>query len=276
VGGVFQRPVVDLQRKRVHIWRVHGGGVRGARQCRYGDVAAERRRRGLSMRVFLASPCYDAMEPEFVGSLLATLDLLRERGHEAEWGFIKGTLVHKARNTLADEVLSDGADVMVQLDVDHQWRSGDLVAAVECVGAGRLDVVGFAYVLRSRQTLDEDRFASPKLLDEPSPLRAVRHDEVTYVEVAAVGGGILVVSRRCLERMAEDASRDERDGVAMLFKMVEGIGEDVYFCQRWRELGGRVYCHVDAIVAHIGKTAFADSFRASILNQPMKIDETSE
>jgi hypothetical protein len=44
------------------------------------------------------------MEPEFVGSLIASMDALRERGHEVlEWGFVRGTLPHFSRNTLAAE-----------------------------------------------------------------------------------------------------------------------------------------------------------------------------
>jgi len=95
------------------------------------------------MKIFLGSPCYDSMEPEFVGSLIATMNALREREHEVlDWGFVRGTLPHFSRNTLAAETMSEEADVMVQIDVDHQWRSGDLVAAIELVGSGRADVVG--------------------------------------------------------------------------------------------------------------------------------------
>jgi len=59
----------------------------------------------------------------------------------------------------------------------------------------------------------------------------------------------------------------------MLFKMVDETGEDVYFCNKWRELGGKVYCHRDAIVAHIGKTTFAASFQLAISSMPIEIEE---
>jgi hypothetical protein len=39
------------------------------------------------------------MEPEFVGSLIASMDALRARGHElCEWGYVKNTFV---RTTVA-------------------------------------------------------------------------------------------------------------------------------------------------------------------------------
>ena len=224
------------------------------------------------MRIFLGSPCYDTMEPEFVGSLIASMDMLHDRGHElCDWGFVKGTLPHFSRNALAAEAMSEEADVMVQLDTDHQWKSSNLVEAIECVGSGRADVVGYAHVTRSHQTLGGDPFVSPKMFRDPT-LHAIRHAGVVYIEVQSVGAGILVVSRRALEQLSEGAIRS-RQGMPMLFKMSDDVGEDFYFCEQWRKLGGKIYCHRDAIVAHIGKTTFASSFQLAISGHPIEIDE---
>ncbi len=58
----------------------------------------------MGLKIFLGSPCYDSMEPEFVGSLIASMDMLRDRGHEVlDWGFVRGPLPHFARNSLAAE-----------------------------------------------------------------------------------------------------------------------------------------------------------------------------
>jgi len=223
----------------------------------------------MALKIFLGSPCYDMMEPEFVGSLIASMDALRERGHElCDWGYVKG-LPHFARNTLAAEAMGEEADVMVQLDTDHQWASRHLVEAVECVGAGKADVIGYAHVTRSDDTLGGDPFVSPKLFPEKS-LRAIEHEGVVYVEVKAVGTGVFVASRRCLERLSDSAERNKR-GEPKLFRMPDETGEDIYFCQKWRELGGKVYCHRDAVVAHIGKTTFAASFQLAIRDIPIEI-----
>lgn len=226
----------------------------------------------MGLKIFLGSPCYDSMEPEFVGSLIASMDMLRERGHElCDWGYVKGTLPHFARNALAAEAMSEEADVMVQIDTDHQWKSSNLVEAIECVGSGRADVIGYAHVTRSDDTLGGDPFVSPKLFKEKS-LRGFQLDGVVYIEVSAVGAGILVASRRCLEQLSASAARNKR-GQPKLFMMPDETGEDVYFCQQWRAIGGKVYCHRDAIVAHIGKTTFASSFRFAIQDMPAEIEE---
>ncbi len=63
----------------------------------------------MGLKIFLGSPCYEWMEPELVGLLIASMDALRHRGHEVlDWGFVKGTLPHFARNTLATEAMSEG------------------------------------------------------------------------------------------------------------------------------------------------------------------------
>jgi hypothetical protein len=226
----------------------------------------------MGLKIFLGSPCYDEMEPEFVGSLIASIDMLRDRGYEVcDWGYVKSTLPHFSRNSLAAEAMNEEADIMVQIDVDHQWRSRDLVAAVECIGAGHADVIGYAHVTRSNQTLGGDPFVSPVLIDNKG-LRAIQYGGVVYVEVLSVGAGILVVSRRCLEQLSETATRT-RQGMSMLFKMSDDTGEDFYFCEQWRKMGGKVYCHRDAIVAHIGKTTFASSFQLAISSMPIEIEE---
>ena len=224
----------------------------------------------MGLKIFLGSPCYDTMEPEFVGSLIASMDMLHDRGHElCDWGFVKGTLPHFSRNTLAAEAMSEEADVMVQLDVDHQWKASNLVEAIESVGAGHADVVGFAHVKRTNETMGGDPFVSPKMFRDPT-LHAIRHAGVVYIEVQSVGAGILVVSRRALEQLSEGAIRS-RQGMPMLFKMSDDVGEDFYFCEQWRKLGGKIYCHRDAIVAHIGKTTFAASFQLTIRDMPIEI-----
>ena len=225
----------------------------------------------MGLKIFLGSPCYDSMEPEFVGSLIATMDMLHDRGHElCDWGYVRGTLPHFSRNTLAAEAMSEEADVMVQLDVDHQWKASNLVEAIESVGAGHADVVGFAHVKRTNETMGGDTFVSPKMFKGETTLRAIQVAGVVYIEVSAVGAGMLVVSGRCLEQLSANAPRDKR-GQPKLFRMPDETGEDVYFCDQWRQTGGKVYCHRDAIVAHIGKTTFAASFQLTIRDMPIEI-----
>ena len=87
------------------------------------------------MRVTIGSPIYDRPEPAMVTCLIATLNLLRERGHEADWRYASN-ITHVARNWLMADMLKHMPDVLVQIDGDHQWSAEDAVDAIEAVGEG--------------------------------------------------------------------------------------------------------------------------------------------
>ena len=223
------------------------------------------------MRAAFASPVADKVEPLFVKSLTETLGLLHARGHEADWRFVSSSVLHESRNTLARDQLRSGADILVQADADQTFDAECLVNAIECVAAGHADVLGFPITVRRPGA--KEKFASPALIDEADPgyvgrprlpFRAFRYEGVRYVEVAHVSG-IVVFSRRCVEQLSADAERAE-DGSPILWdfggRNAQGarVGEDMYFSQRWRAAGGRIFCNFAAKVGHVGKFSFGSDY----------------
>lgn len=96
-----------------------------------------------------------------------------------------------------------------------------------------------------------------------------------FLEVAGVGGGIVLIRRDCVEKMIEaypdlmDTRPPERqparvqveaanlDRVFCPFNEAKnkdgnGLSEDLSFCQRWRDIGGKVYANVSHPIGHIG------------------------
>jgi hypothetical protein len=208
-----------------------------------------------SLRVTIGSPVYDRAEPAFVTCLIATLDLLRERGHQADWRYVS-TIVHYARNYLMHDMMRTEPDVLVQLDTDHQWDAVDVVDAIETVAEGHSDVVGVAYLGRKPTGAHErPRWTSPMLHQNPKP--GFERAGKQYIEVDAVGGGILVCSRASIEKMSVDVHRQYLGDAPMLFDFQGDVGEDLYFCKRWREMGGKVHCDMTSLVGHIGRNVFA-------------------
>lgn len=207
-------------------------------------------------RIVLATPVYDDLMPEFVQSLVETMAILRERRHLATWIHHSGTSVHRSRNLLAAQQLRSGADVLVQVDADMGWRPIELIAGIELVLSGQIDLLGYA-VPNRRPGFGARDFVSPVLL--PGPIRSVAFDGIRLIEVKGVGG-IIIASRRAVSRMCEIAERDGR-GIPILFAFERGLGEDVFFAHRWREdLGGKVYCMVDPVVTHFGRVAHQGNF----------------
>ena len=210
---------------------------------------------GAEMRITIGSPIYERPEPAFVVSLIALLDELREREHDADWRYASG-VVHWARNYVMNDMMREGPDVLVQLDVDHQFEAEDVAEAIELVGEGHVPMVGFACLGRK-----------PKNAHEPPPWATpvVRHPVRSsfeyrgrkYIEVDAVGGGLLVCSRGAIELLSADAPRQSFGDAPVLFDFRVNVSEDTFFCDRWREMGGKIYCDMTSLTGHIGSRVYA-------------------
>jgi len=208
------------------------------------------------MNVYLASPCATCPEPETATSWEASRDELRARGHfvtPVNW--IRGLLVHHARNTIVESFLKTPCDVLAMADTDHQWQAPDLVNALDFCAAGA-GVVGFAHPYRWPDVVGAlGPLTSPRLLPE-RPIERATHAGATYIACRAVGGGLLCMSRRAIEALSQRA----RDAGGIVFDLSDPTtSEDVRMCADWRSLGGKVWCSLNAVVGHIGKKIYTAS-----------------
>lgn len=215
------------------------------------------------MNILIASPVYGAVECETVTAIEATRDALRARGDTVPpWFWVRGGLTHENRNVICQRFLSAARDmaterdVLVQVDTDHDWKAVDMIAAIDFVGSGNADVVGFAHPIKSASYAENlGPLISPRLLSE-RPISRIEFARSTFIAVEAVGGGILVTSRRAIELLAKSArlTGDRR----AVFDISAGRGEDMQFCRDWRATGGRIFCSL-ADVGHIGRHTFRGS-----------------
>jgi hypothetical protein len=91
-----------------------------------------------------------------------------------------------------------------------------------------------------------------------------------FAEVRYTGTGILLVQRHVLEKMMESHSNDYYTNENTKFfrffdvglKWVEEqqtnvyLSEDYWFCERWRELGGKIYLYTKMRCKHWGSMAY--------------------
>jgi hypothetical protein len=74
------------------------------------------------------------------------------------------------------------------------------------------------------------------------------------------------MSRACIVKMWDNGQKymDGKKELRHVFetKVIDGelVGEDVAFCHKWRELGGKVYVHPEISVSHIGKKRWDGNF----------------
>lgn len=204
------------------------------------------------MKIFIASPVYDSPEPETVSSIEMLRDVLQSRGDIVPpWHWVRGGLVYESRNLICREFLAGRSEVLVQVDTDHQFKPGDLIPAIDFVGSGKADVVGFAHPIKQHDFKGPlGNLVSPRLLPE-RPIQRVAYGGHTFLAVGSVGGGVFITSRLCIEAM--------HDGGAAVFTGRAGAGEDSLFCAAWRERGGKVYCALEPSIGHIGRHIYRGS-----------------
>lgn len=226
-------------------------------------------------RIYLALPAYGGLiHSEFS---LAVLQTTQQPNLIAQVEYLNGdSLVSRARNKLAkmflegrESVDNEGNRVRVLYDW-LMFIDTDLVFPPDAVrrlfnyavahGPG---VYCGAYPLKTLK---------PKVVFNPMPGAQIDSDGV--LEVRESGTGFMLIHRSVFEQMREkfaDEITYEADqgnisksreiewdffsvGVRMdpILKYKRFLSEDWYFCQRWREIGGKVMLMTTIQCAHIG------------------------
>lgn len=215
--------------------------------------------------VFLALPCYTGqlavltykslMHDTFRLALAGTqVRVFDELGH-ADIYLLRAQLL---ANFLADKTATD----LVMVDSDVGW---------EPLGLQKLlshDVDVVAGVYPKRQEPITFMFRSCREDGE-----ALMGDPATgLIEVWGVPGGFLRIRRAAAEKMVEHykdlnawCNSSPGNSVSRLFdpywyKGPDGenrvLSEDFAFCQRWRDIGGKVYMDPSISMAHVGTKAY--------------------
>lgn len=190
-------------------------------------------------------------------------DMLRAvmQGHEVSLMNITGHAdIYLLRAQIVATFLADqSADDLVMIDSDVAWEPGGLLALLssdaECVAAPypkRKDPIEFMF-----------RSAEGGLVGDAG---------TGLVEVWGMPGGFMRCRRSMLEKMTEaygdltvaDSCVPSGKTVRMFdpywIETPDGksaLSEDYAFCQRWRDIGGKVWMDVSIAMAHIGPKAFA-------------------
>lgn len=197
------------------------------------------------MKIFVAIPTYDSKIHMITAKCLFQEQVIAaQHGVDIKVCFQPGiSLVHSARNLLCWEFFKDEAkpEKMIFIDADTGWMPG----AVTMLAKSPRDVIAAA--VRKRREPEE---YAMKWLEEP-----VEQEADGCLEIAGIGMALTAISRNCLEtfreqtpELAYEAHLPDGLGTVKLHgyfasPISEGTlwGEDIFFCEQWRKLGGKVY-----------------------------------
>lgn len=188
------------------------------------------------MKVLIAVPCMDQVPAQFA-QCLATLGKV----DKTIVAFQIGSLVYTSRNDLVQIAIKQGCDYIFWLDSDMMFPPDALVRMFKSLEHGDIvsglyfrRVAPFTPVVYDKLDIDDTgcHYTEPK--DIPDGI----------FEVAGCGFGCVL--------MPTDIMLDVIEKYGSPFTPINGIGEDLSFCWRARQLGFKIVCDPDIPLGHVG------------------------
>jgi hypothetical protein len=146
---------------------------------------------------------------------------------------------------------------VVFIESDQFWKSSDLIKLLN----HDLDFVGGTY---RKKTNEKEEYVL-KIIENNTKI-----DENGLMEVAGLGTGFLRLSKKAINMLFESTVKeyigDDNEKRKMIFDLSiadngELIGEDIYMCNLYRQLGGKIYFDTNITVGHVGLTSFNGNFK---------------
>jgi len=208
----------------------------------------------MTRHVVIAIPAYSGtIHLGTMRSIIRDMTALMQRGDfvtiEDECG---NTDIADARASIVARFLKGAGTDLVFVDHDVLWEDGALVKLVDYP----VDFVSGSYPRRADPIEYSVRYLDkPELWSDP---------ETGLIEVAGVSGGFMRCSRSMLERMVRDYAgltytRQEQKicGLFDAYRLdSKKFSEDYSFCQRWRDIGGKVWLDPNFKMGHVGSKVF--------------------
>ena len=228
--------------------------------------------------LMVATPAYGGQI--YVGYLKTIINLERElTKHNIEIHYeycVNESLIPRARNYLTDRFLKTNCTHLLFLDGDIQV---DPLYILELIKADK-EVIGGIY---PKKSIDWKRISefinnNKNIEYDENILKVLGRDPVTIVldnddmyknsdpiiETRYTGTGIFLIKREVLSKMIEAYPDDKYNSAGNMYhkffdteiKYGVYLSEDYYFCERWRNLGGKVYLYKNMSSKHWGTYFF--------------------
>jgi hypothetical protein len=213
----------------------------------------------VSRHITVAVPAYaGTVHLLTLRALLHDLVALAGRGDRFSLiDYCGSAIIADTRAEICAQFLESESTDLVFVDHDVAWKEGSLLRLID----HPVDMVAGSYPFRRDPIVFPIRY-----IKEREELWA--DPETGLLEVAGVPGGFLRVTRNALLQMtgahpelSYDCHKMDGKPVVGLFEPYRigrtKLSEDYSFCQRWRDLGGKVWVDPMISMSHTGNKTFA-------------------
>lgn len=220
-------------------------------------------------KVWINIPAYTGqIYAETFASLIADIALLQARGDEVQVrAETQNCYLADARAILVERFLEGDAETFVFIDADVSWAPGKLVQLIDQPRDCRLGVYPYRADLPDQWPVRWD-IEKADLYADP---------ETGMLPILGGPTGFMALSRNMLEIMRDhyfdklDVIHDglKRGAFCALFsdywvydeerKAHRKFGDDYAFCQRWLDIGGRIWAQPETPMGHTGMKTYRGS-----------------
>ena len=202
------------------------------------------------MKTLIAIPCMDMVHTGFFRSFLEM-----EKPDNSAFAIIQNTLIYGARNAIAQNAITEGFDRVLWLDSDMVVPHDLFIRLSEDMDSGKEFVTGVYFARKPPITpVVFDKLWWEVQKDGWVKTGAERLKEIpenSVFEVAGSGFGCVMTSVDLLKRVC--------DVYGAPFTPLMGIGEDLSFCYRVTQTGGKMWCDSRIKAGHIGQFIYDES-----------------
>ena len=194
-------------------------------------------------RTCIAIPCMNMVHTEFMTSLLGL-----QRIGETRSNVTMSSLIYDARNMMAGSVIDNGFDRVLWLDSDMKFEPDLMKRLSDDMDEYNLDYVSGLYFMRKYptspviyKTLIYDR--------QPDQIRTKAEAYMDYpqdqlFEIDGSGFGAVLMKASVIKAVW--------DTFGMPFSPLMGLGEDMSFCWRAKQIGIKMWCDSRVKLGHLG------------------------
>lgn len=192
------------------------------------------------MKLLIGVPTTDFVHVEFLISLTALIQRLKDEEIDFELLIESGTLVYLARERIAQKAINEHFTHVLWLDSDMVFNK-DLLDDLMFSGKPFISGVyqarrkGYSSVIFTKLDLGE-------IDGVPMCERCETYPTETF-EIAACGFGCVLIETSILE--------DVISTKGTCFSPTPNFGEDLAFCKRATDLGHKIYCDPLVVCGHI-------------------------
>jgi hypothetical protein len=238
------------------------------------DVLAARLARARLQSVMICTPVARHPVRQYSTSLLRTAIRLTDLGIRCYIQHVVGNSnLPRARNELAAAFMASDYTAMLFIDDDMSWQPDDVV---RLLASDKPLVAGIGCKKVERADTDPDKWCLRTL---PG---GVRQDEMGAIEVRGVGTGFVKIERCVFEGLAAahpewkrrgwpnmpDAARARYYRFFQFPDDEDETGEDLWFCDQYRAIGGEVWIDPTIRLGHVGEKEYSGNFAALLEAAP--------